>query len=210
MHPPARMCAERIVEQFLTAISRIKLIHHAMKKTEDIDDLERVPQTQLDTKLAKSKPVKLGWTAKETGKISSALNALLANYSVHYQKLRNYHWNVKGSDFFDLHEQFEIQYNEALQHLDDIAERIRIFQETPLSTMKEYLEVSEIKETSTDLQSDVMVREILSDYTILLKYLFNVVEVAVSQEDSGTEEMVKRFINAIEKHHWMLSAFLAK
>ncbi|MEJ1238199.1 DNA starvation/stationary phase protection protein [Chryseolinea sp. T2] len=181
-----------------------------MKKAEEIDELEHVPQTQLDTKMAKSKPVKLGWTAKETDKISKALNDLLANYSVHYQKLRNYHWNVKGSDFFDLHEQFELQYNEALLHIDDIAERIRIFQETPLSTMKDYIETSEIKETTTDLESDLMVREILSDYTILLKYMFKVVEVAVGQEDSGTEEMVKRFINSIEKHHWMLSAFLAK
>ena len=181
-----------------------------MKKAQEIDDLEGATTTQLDTKMAKSKPVKLGWTAKETDKISRALNELLANYSVHYQKLRNYHWNVKGSDFFDLHEQFEMQYNEALQHIDDIAERIRIFQETPLSTMKDYLETSEIKETSTDLESDLMVREILSDYTILLKYLFNTVEVAVSQEDSGTEEMVKKIINTIEKHHWMLSAFLAK
>lgn len=181
-----------------------------MKKNTDTEEMESMPQTQLDTKMAKSKPVKLGWTAKETDKISTALNDLLANYSVHYQKLRNFHWNVKGPDFFDLHEQFELQYNESLQHIDDIAERIRIFQETPLSTMKDYLENSEIKETSTQLESDLMVREILSDYTILLKYMFNVVEVAVGQEDSGTEEMVKRFINAIEKHHWMLSAFLAK
>ena len=181
-----------------------------MKKTAEVDELERAPQTQLDTKMAKNKPVKLGWTAKETEKISKALNELLANYSVHYQKLRNYHWNVKGSDFFDLHEQFETQYNEALQHIDDIAERIRIFQETPLSTMRDYLETSEIKETTTELESDLMVREILSDYTILLKYMFNVVEVAVAQDDSGSEEMVKRFINGIEKHHWMLSAFLAK
>ena len=180
-----------------------------MKKSADIDDLESAPQTQLDTKMAKSKPVKLGWTAKETDKISKALNHLLANYSVHYQKLRNYHWNVKGSDFFDLHEQFEQQYNEALQHIDEIAERIRIFQETPLSTMQDYLNTSEIKETSTDLESDLMVREILSDYTILLDYMFKVVEVSAAQEDSGTEEMVKRFINSVEKHHWMLSAFLA-
>lgn len=181
-----------------------------MKKSEETAELEKMPQTQRDTSAAKSKPVKLGWTAKETDKISNALNDLLANYSVHYQKLRNYHWNVKGSDFFDLHEQFEKQYNEALLHIDDIAERIRIFQEVPLSTMKEYLDTSEIKETGTNLESDLMVREILSDYTILLNYMFKVVEVAVAQEDSGTEEMVKRFINSIEKHHWMLSAFMAK
>jgi len=180
-----------------------------MKKMEDIE-LENVPQTQLDNRMAKTKPTKLGWTSEETEKISKALNLLLANYSVHYQKLRNYHWNVKGSDFFDLHEQFETQYNEALKNLDDIAERIRIFQETPLSTMKDYLEASEIKETTSSLTSDLMVREILSDYRILLQHMFYVVEIAGDQNDCGTEEMVKVFIHNIEKHHWMLSAFLSK
>lgn len=171
---------------------------------------ESEAQTQLDNRLAKSKPVKLGWSAEETEEITTALNNLLANYSIHYQKLRNYHWNVKGSDFFDLHEQFEQQYNEALQNIDDIAERIRIFGKTPMSTLKEYLENSELKETGSQLTSDLMVRELLSDYRILLQYMFIVVEVATQRSDSGTEEMVKGFINHIEKHHWMLSSFMSK
>jgi len=173
-------------------------------------DIQNVPQTQLDNRLAKSKPIKLGWSTEETERISIVLNELLANYSVHYQKLRNYHWNVKGSDFFDLHTEFEDQYNEARENIDIIAERIRVFGKTPLSTMRDYLEISEIKETTTDLKSDIMVREILSDYRILLQYMFSVVGVAIDQNDSGTEEMTKKFINGIEKHHWMLSAFLSK
>jgi starvation-inducible DNA-binding protein len=171
---------------------------------------ENIAQTQIDNRMAKTKPYKLGWTTEEISEITSALNAVLANYSVHYQKLRNYHWNVKGPDFFDLHEQFEKQYTEALQNIDDLAERIRIFGETPLSLMKDYLEASEIKETSTQLPSEIMVRELLSDYRILLQHLFNAVQIAASHEDSGTEEMLKVFINHLEKNHWMLSAFLAK
>jgi starvation-inducible DNA-binding protein len=179
------------------------------KKMEDVE-LENVPQTQLDNRMAKSKPTKLGWTSEEIQKMCTVLNRLLANYSVHYQKLRNYHWNVKGNDFFDLHDQFETLYTEALKNIDDIAERIRIFQETPLSTLREYLDTSEIKETTPSLTADLMVREILSDYRILLEHMFAVVEVATDQNDSGTEEMIKVFIHNIEKHHWMLSAFLAK
>jgi starvation-inducible DNA-binding protein len=186
----------------------------AMKNKSDLietaHDIQNVPQTQLDNRLAKSKPVKLGWTTEETERISIVLNELLANYSVHYQKLRNYHWNVKGPDFFDLHDQFELQYNEARDNIDAIAERIRVFGKTPLSTMKDYLEISEIKETTSELKSDIMVRELLSDYRILLQSMFLVVDVAVEQSDSGTEEMIKKFINSIEKHHWMLSAFLSK
>jgi starvation-inducible DNA-binding protein len=171
---------------------------------------ENVAQTQIDNRNAKAKPVKLGWSTAETEKITRALNALLSNYVIHYQKLRNYHWNVKGSDFFDLHEQFEMQYNEALKNIDDIAERIRIFGETPVSVLKDYLEISEIKETGTNLTSELMIRELLSDYRILLQYMFSVVQVASEESDSGTEEMVKVFINQLEKHHWMFTAFLAK
>ena len=171
---------------------------------------ENIAQTQIDNGMAKTKPIKLGWSTEETAEITTALNHVLANYMVHYQKLRNFHWNVKGPDFFDLHEQFEKQYTEAIQNIDDLAERIRIFGETPLSLLKDFLEASEIKETSPHLPSEIMVRELLSDYRILLQHLFNGVSVAASHEDSGTEEMLKVFINHTEKNHWMLSAFLAK
>lgn len=173
-------------------------------------EIETIAQTQLDTQMAKTKPVKLGWTSEEIENITNSLNELMANYSVHYQKVRNYHWNVKGHDFFDLHEKFELLYKEAQQHIDDIAERICVFGKTPLSTLKEYLDLSQIKETGSDLSSDIMVREILSDFRILLQYMVSVIDVTSSQNDSGTEEMVKVFIHHVEKHHWMFTAFMAK
>lgn len=171
---------------------------------------ENIPQTQLDTGMAKRKPVKLGWTTEEVDKITHALNSVLANYSVHFQKLRNFHWNVKGSDFFDLHMEFESQYKEALENIDEIAERIRVFGETPLSNMQEYLRHSEIKEGSSQLGSDLMIRELLNDYRVLLQYMSAAIEIAGEQYDAGTENMIKGFVRKIEKHHWMLSAFLAK
>ena len=178
-----------------------------MKK---VADIEEVAVTQLDNRLAKSRPMKLGWSTNETEQITAVMNKLLANYTVHYQKLRNYHWNVKGGDFFDLHEQFEKQYLEALENIDAIAERIRVFGKTPLSKLQDYLDTSIIKETGSDLSSDLMVREVLSDYTLLLESMSQVVDAATHMGDSGTEEMVKVFVNSIEKHHWMFSAFLAK
>jgi len=176
----------------------------------NVKHIENIPQTQLDTSMAKRRPVKLGWSTEEVDKISHALNSVLANYSVHYQKLRNFHWNVKGSDFFDLHMEFESQYTEAQDHIDEIAERIRLYGETPLSNMKDYLNESEIKEAAPTLTSDLMIRDLLSDYRVLLQYLAAGVDIAAEQHDAGTENMLKGFIKKIEKHHWMLTAFLAK
>ncbi len=166
--------------------------------------------TKEKPKKAKRTYAKLGYTKLETAALVDALNKLLANYSVHYQKLRNFHWNVKGADFFDIHEKFEDQYNEAKVNIDDIAERIRVFGQVPLSTMKDYLENSDIEESGTDLTSFEMVNEILQDYNYLLESMFNVIEIAIDNGDSGTEEMIKDMVKTTEKNHWMLTAFSHK
>ncbi len=160
-----------------------------------------------ETKNKRRPFARLGYTKLETAELVDALNKLLANFSVHYQKLRNFHWNVKGPDFFDIHEKFEDQYKSAQLAIDEIAERIRVFGQTPLSTMQDYLETSDIRESGTDMSSLEMVREILKDYETLLEYMFNVIEVAIDKGDSGTEDMVKGFVKETEKNHWMLTAY---
>lgn len=149
----------------------------------------------------------MGYTKLETAELVDVMNKLLANYAVHYQKLRNFHWNVRGGDFFDIHEKFEEQYKVASEVVDEIAERIRIFGQMPLSTMQEYLDTAEIKESSSDMTGLEMVVEILKDYQILLEHLFATIEVAIDNGDSGTEEMMKGFVKQVEKNHWMLTAF---
>ena len=167
--------------------------------------------TMEKTKVRDTRPfARLGYTKLETAELVNTMNLLLANLSVHYQKLRNFHWNVKGPDFFDIHEQFEQQYNYAKVAIDDLAERIRVFGQTPFSTMKEYLANAEIKESGTDLAALEMVAEILKDYRILLESMFKVVEMAIEHGDSGTEDMVKGFIKQTEKNHWMMTAFSSK
>ncbi|CAD5270693.1 DNA protection during starvation protein 2 [Imperialibacter sp. EC-SDR9] len=151
---------------------------------------------------------KLGFSALDTIEITQGLNQLLANYSVHYQKLRNFHWNVKGNDFFRLHEKFEELYDEARGHIDDIAERIRVFGQMPMSTMGEYIENAEIKEIRKELPAREMVVEVLLDIRILLSHMHSVVHTAQESDDTGTEDMLTSYIQGLEKHHWMLSAWL--
>lgn len=151
---------------------------------------------------------KLGFDQKESENIVNSLNQLLANYHVHYQKLRNFHWNVTGGDFFDLHEKFEELYNEAFANIDLIAERIRVFGMTPLSLMKDYLEHSKIQEVGTGLDSRKMVNEILKDFEILAENMNECAENVAELGDTATEDMLIGFIKTIESHHWMLSSFL--
>lgn len=151
---------------------------------------------------------KLGFDSDETKKVVEHLNTLLANLHVHYQKLRNYHWNVEGHDFFELHELFEQEYNAVKIQIDEIAERIRVFGKKPMSTLQEYLNTAEIKETGTDLTSKDMVTEILNDFEVLLSFMVDAVDAAENVNDLATEDLIIGYIKRTEKQHWMLTAFL--
>jgi starvation-inducible DNA-binding protein len=151
---------------------------------------------------------KLGYNKDESEKIVQSLNKLLANYHVHYQKLRNFHWNVTGSDFFDLHDKFEELYNEAFANIDLIAERIRVFGMTPLSSMKDYLEHSDIKEVGTKMTSREMVEEVLKDFQILVDNMNDCAEKVADLGDTATEDSLIAFIKSLELHHWMFTSFL--
>ena len=53
-------------------------------------------------------------------KLHDILNKQISTWSVLYVKLHNYHWYVKGNQFFTLHVKFQELYEESTLHLDDI------------------------------------------------------------------------------------------
>ena len=108
------------------------------------------------------------------------LNQYLSDLSVFYRKLQNYHWNVKGSDFFVVHEKLEEYYNKINDQIDEVAEHILTLNAQPLGTMKDYLETTTIAETknericSTEIYKNIM--DAKSKYIKLgpnLYFLFN-------------------------------------
>ena len=99
----------------------------------------------------------LGLDEKKTTKTVQELNILLADYHIYYQKLRNFHWNIIGKNFFDLHEKFEELYDDAKIKVDEIAERILTLRFQPKSNLSDYLKASNIKESSSDLSDTKMI-----------------------------------------------------
>jgi starvation-inducible DNA-binding protein len=154
--------------------------------------------------------MKLGFSGKETDGVVEALNILLSNYQVHYQKLRDFHWNVKGPDFFDLHDQFEMEYNAVKLNIDEIAERIRVFGKTPTSTLSEYLKHSTITEVKRGFDANEMVAEILRDFENLVSFMFDSIEEANKVGDTSTADLITKMMKRMEKRHWMFTAFSQK
>ncbi|WP_438424019.1 Dps family protein [Aquimarina macrocephali] len=142
-----------------------------------------------------------------TTKTIEALNILLADYHIHYQKLRNFHWNITGPHFFELHVKFEEFYEDAKLKIDEIAERILTLRGKPVSNFSSYLDLSSIKEVDTTLADYEMVAAILEDHKALLNQLKIVTTAAEDIKDDGTLDITGTYIGEIEKTSWMLNAW---
>lgn len=136
------------------------------------------------------------------------LNDLVATWSVLYTKLHNYHWYVNGPSFFTLHVKFEELYNEVTLNLDDIAERILSKGGKPVATLTEHLKMSHIKEATGKETTEEMVQTTISDFKTIMLHLKDAMEQASQEGDDRTEDMLNAVVQSLEKHTWMLSAFL--
>lgn len=142
--------------------------------------------------------------------LANVLNKQIANWSVLYVKLHNYHWYVKGEQFFTLHVKFEELYNEAALHVDEIAERLLAIGGVPVATMRENLELSSVQEANGSETSQEMVQAIINDFMLIIGELKEGMSLAEELNDETTGDMLLAIHSGLEKHVWMLSAYLGK
>jgi starvation-inducible DNA-binding protein len=151
----------------------------------------------------------IGLDMEKSEELSQKLNTLLSEYSVFYMNTRGYHWNIKGSKFFELHLKFEELYNDLQVKIDEIAERILTLGYTPKHAYSDYIETAEISELQNVSDGYEAVREILSSLKILLAKQRVILDLADELNDEGTNAMMSDYITEQEKLVWMYSAFMA-
>ncbi|WLR41184.1 Dps family protein [Bacillus carboniphilus] len=141
-------------------------------------------------------------------KLNDVVNKQVANWTVLYVKLHNYHWYVKGSSFFTLHEKFEEFYTEAATNIDELAERLLALDGKPVATMREVLQVSSILEANGSETAEQMVQTIKEDFEKVAEELKEGMELADEVGDESTGDMLLAIHQSLEKHNWMLKSFL--
>ncbi|MFC7677985.1 Dps family protein [Paenibacillus sp. GCM10028914] len=145
-----------------------------------------------------------------TNELTSVLNTQLANWSLLGVKLHNYHWFVKGPQFFTLHAKFEELYNLAADYVDEIAERILAIGGKPAATMTEYLKLATIQEATGENSAEQMVEALVSDFNTIIEGLSAGIELAGEHGDDPTADLMIGIKTELEKQNWMFSAFLGK
>ena len=148
---------------------------------------------------------------ENTKNVAQALNQYLADLRVLYSKVQNYHWNLTGSSFFALHEKYEEYYDFLNEQVDEIAERILTLGETPLSSLKDFLNTAKIKEAdSKPVKDSDSVKTMLEDFEYMIRQQREIISIAEDSNDPGTADMLTASIETFEKNCWMLRAYLNK
>ncbi|WP_104748802.1 DNA starvation/stationary phase protection protein [Helicobacter cetorum] len=137
------------------------------------------------------------------------LKHLQADSIVLFMKVHNFHWNVKGHDFYHVHKATEEIYEEFAEMFDDLAERIVQLGHHPVVTLSEAIKLAHVKEeTKTSFHSKEIFEEILKDYEHLEKEFKKLSESAEKDGDKVTTAYADEQLAKLEKSIWMLKAHL--
>src|SRR5574341_262851 len=107
--------------------------------------------------------VSIGLNDSQRQPVVDILNRLLADEVLLYIKTRNYHWNVVGPQFSELHKFFESQYEELDEIMDEVAERARALGGKAAGSMSEFLKLARLKEAAGG-DARKMIAELLGDH----------------------------------------------
>lgn len=153
----------------------------------------------------------IGLSPAQRQGVVTILTKLLADEYVLYTKTRNYHWNVVGPQFNDLHKFFEAQYNELNTVVDDVAERARTLDGNAIGTMAEFVEHTRLSEHPGQYPpTRDMLANLLADHETVIRQLRVDLETSANTyQDMGTNDFLTGLMEQHEKMAWMLRAFLA-
>ena len=154
----------------------------------------------------------IGLSEEQRDGVVKILNTLLSDEYLFYTKMRNYHWNVVGPQFNDLHKFFEAQYEVLNEVVDDVAERARSLGGKAFGTLAEFAQHTRLKEQPGKQPAALtMVANLQADHETMIRALRADLETVMEKyNDAGTSDFLTGLMEKHEKMAWMLRSFTEK
>lgn len=140
--------------------------------------------------------------------VIDAVKRTLADTYIVFTKTQNYHWNVEGPEFRDLHKLTEEQYEELFGAIDILGEKVRTLGAYTPGTLAEFLELSVIQEKKAPLSARDMIQDLHDSHVTLVNRLKEGIKIADDHEDPATEDLLTERLRDHSMTIWMLSAIL--
>ena len=148
--------------------------------------------------------IDIGINEADRFKVAEGMKRLLADSYTLYLQTHNFHWNVTGKQFHQLHLMFEEHYTELAIAVDDIAERIRALDVVAPGTYKAFAQLSSIKEVDGVPEAQDMVEILTQGHEQVVRTCREVLAIAQEANDESTSALVSDRMRVHEKTSWML------
>jgi len=152
--------------------------------------------------------INIGIDEEARAEIAGGLKRLLADTYTLYLKTHNYHWNVTGPRFRDLHLLWEEQYTELAVAVDDVAERIRTLGHPAPGTYREFASLTSIEEPVTVPDAEGMLRDLVAAQESVVRTAREILPAAQDAGDESSASLIADRMVVHEKAAWMLRSLL--
>ena len=156
-------------------------------------------------------PTRIDLAQEIREKVVSLLNQTLAATLDLKTQTKQAHWNVKGMDFYQLHELFDEMATELEEYVDMVAERVTALGGTALGTARIAASESILPEYNLDAVGGVEhVTALAERYAGYAKHLREAIDTTDNWGDADTADLYTEVSRIIDKRLWFLEAHLVK
>ncbi len=152
--------------------------------------------------------VNIGIPDKNTQAVANKLNKLLADEYILYTKTRNYHWNIEGPNFMELHKFYEGLYEELDGVIDAIAERVRQLGHYSQGRLKDFLKQGSLDEPEYTNDQYKQLKNLLEDHETIIRGLrTDITEFGEKFKDLGNADFITGLMEKHEKWAWFIRSY---
>ena len=163
------------------------------------------------TSKQKMYPTRIDLPSDVREQVIEILNKTLAATLDLKTQTKQAHWNVKGMDFYQLHELFDEMATEIEEYTDMVAERVTALAGTALGTARIAASESILPEYPLDVVAGAdHVTALAERYSAYAQHVREAIAKTDELGDADTADLYTEISRTIDKRLWFLEAHLVK
>lgn len=156
-------------------------------------------------------PTRIDLAVEVRSQVTTLLNQTLAATLDLKTQTKQAHWNVKGMDFFQLHEMFDEMAGELEEYVDRVAERVTALGGTALGTARIAAAQSILPEYALEaIDGAEHVTALAVRFAAYGQHLRAAIDQTDALGDADTADLYTEISRTIDKRLWFLEAHLVK
>jgi starvation-inducible DNA-binding protein len=151
-------------------------------------------------------------SAKVRADMVAQLNQLLADSIALRDMYKKHHWQVTGPTFYQLHLLFDKHFDEQVEMVDTIAERVQLLGGVTIAMGGDVAEVTRIRRPPRGREEvPVQISRLLEAHKLIIQSCLDISEAADKAGDQGTNDLVvSDILRPNELQSWFIGQHLVE